>query len=344
MKINKTIIIPLLILVFAAFGFEQLVLPYVSFGSGRWSDSIGTNVSNRKARINGDLNIIGNYYKNGVLFSGGSGTPIVVSNEGTEVESEMSSINFVGNTFTATSTSGDVTLTSNVDTNNYFSRYRLDTSNLAMLNEAASFAGDISGANVSTVGTLSAEDLNINDLADVWSLSVGSTATFIAGITLADATKVIVNSGNDILYKVSTSGAHIFQTQSGTDIARIDSSSGISAKIEGLSGIWGSEPMVKQKLIRGVTASAVNGTQTYAHNITNGRIIGMTATLRVDTSGVSGYGNDYTIFPFANTFMGTGYQWTAYFDSLNVGTKLGGSADAIKLDSVFFLLTYIIPG
>lgn len=338
MKLNKILIIPALIALFALFGLEMAVLPYVPFGTGRWSDSLGTNVSNHNSRINGNLNVVGDYYRNGVLFGAG-GTPITASEEGTEIEDEITGLDFVGNMYTVTTSAGSVTLTSTVDSSDFFTRFNLDTSDIAMQSQTAIFAGDVTANGFYTNGTMSAGELEVTNASYLNGAIIAGL-----GIQFVDATKVIVDFGNDILYKVSTGGAHVFQTASGTDLAKIDSSSGISAKIEGLSGIWGSEPMVRQKLIRGVTASAVNGTQTYAHNITNGRIIGMTATLRVDTSGVSGYGNDYTIFPFANTFMGTGYQWTAYFDSLNVGTKLGGSADAIKLDSVFFLLTYIIPG
>lgn len=332
MKLNKTIIIPLLILLFAAFGFEQLVLPYVSFGSGRWSDSIGTNVSNRKARINGDLNVTGNYYKNGILFSGGSGTPIVVSNEGTEVESEMSSINFVGNIFTAASSSGDVTLTSNVDTNNYFSRYRLDTSNLAMLNEAASFAGDISGANISTTGTLSAADINISNVADVWTLSVGSTATFIAGgITLADATKVIINSGNDILYKVSTGGAHKFQTAGGTILAKVDSSRGLAQRIEGINSFWGGATMIYEKLVA-LKVGNSNSTTTAAHGLNHNNILGWKCEIRDDTT---------------NTHVSPGTwfsPWVFYakIDSLTVTVTVPASPSGTSVanDSAFFLIRY----
>jgi len=132
---------------------------------------------------------------------------------------------------------------------------------------------------------------------------------------------------------------YINKTTYGTSLSQLDSNSGFARYISGAQA-YGST-LVYEKVIKGVTASAVNGTQTYAHGITNGRIISWDCFVRVDTAGVSGYGNDYLIKPYANTYMGAGYQYTAYVDSLNVGTMLGGTADAIKGDSVFFLIRYI---
>jgi hypothetical protein len=134
-----------------------------------------------------------------------------------------------------------------------------------------------------------------------------------------------------------------FETSSGAQsLLTLDSASGMGYLIPGVTGYRGSGTLLRQKLIRGITATTVNGAQTYAHGLTNGQIISMTTSVRIDTSGMGGaYGNDVHIYPFANTYMGAGFQYTAWYDSLNVGTLLGGTANAIKGDSVFFILSYI---
>jgi len=170
-------------------------------------------------------------------------------------------------------------------------------------------------------------------------LSTSNYAGLNNGVRFADTDIYIDDDGLDLRYSVETNGSHIFSTKSLTTLMTVDSIYGFARYISGAQA-YGST-LVYEKLVKGVTASAVNGTQTYAHGITNGRIISWDCFVRVDTAGVSGYGNDYLIKPYANTFMGSGYQYTAYVDSLNVGTKLGLTADAIKSDSVFFFIRYI---
>ena len=134
-----------------------------------------------------------------------------------------------------------------------------------------------------------------------------------------------------------------FSTTSGAQsLLTLDSADGTGMHIQGISGYRGNSTLLRTKLIRGITATTVNGAQTYAHGLTNGQIISMITFVRVDTSGMGGsYGNDVYIYPYSNTFMGAGFQYHAWYDSLNVGTYLGGTANAIKGDSVFFMLQYI---
>ena len=146
-------------------------------------------------------------------------------------------------------------------------------------------------------------------------LSTSNYAGLNNGVRFADTDIYIDDDGLDLRYSVETNGSHIFSTKSLTTLMTVDSIYGF--------------------------ARYVSGAQAYAHGITNGRIVSWDCFVRVDTAGVSGYGNDILIKPYANTFMGSGYQYTAYVDSLNVGTKLGGTADAIKSDSVFFFIRYI---
>lgn len=149
-----------------------------------------------------------------------------------------------------------------------------------------------------------------------------------------------IDGGIDAL--TYNANAHTINTEAGTSLLYADSAGGLGYLIPGVTGYRGSGTLLRQKLIRGITANTVNGAQTYAHGLANGQIISMTTSVRIDTSDMGGqYGNDVHISPYANTFMGAGFQYHSWYDSLNVGTYLGGSANAIKGDSVFFILSYI---
>lgn len=317
MRLRKEFIIPLAVLVFAVMGLEITGVTF-PIGTATFHDTLSS-----KLTLNKGLNVNGVLSVNGSAITGGS--VITASEEDSAIEDDMTGINFAGNLFTATTSSGAVTLTANLDTTKIATLNRSNTFTNTNTFNGQTYTGAIETGNTTVTGTL-----------DVTT----GVATFGNAINLIDNTKVITASGSDILYKVTTGGAHIMETISGTDLMKVDSTNGLGRVIMGQQSYYGGG-LVYTKLIRGVTDSLVNGTKTYPHGITNGRIIAMNVVVRVDTSGASGYENDISIFPYANTFMGSGFQYTAYFDSLNVGTKLGGSANAIKRDSVFFLLQYI---
>ena len=337
MKFNKSIIIPLLVLLFAGFGLEQLVLPYISFGSGRWSDSVGSNVSNRSSRINGNLNVTGNYYKNGVLFTGGGGSVISASDESDGILDEVTGLDFVGNTFRATGDTGTglLTLTATMDTNNYYSRYRLDTSDIALLSQSADFAGDVTAAQFQTLGSIVGDELTINSTSSLTGL-----VTVLNGIQISDATKVIVNSSNDILYKVTTGGAHKFQTAGGTVLAKVDSSNAFSSRIAGMDNLWNGTSLIGQKLIRGVAPTG-NSTVTFAHGLTDGKIIGANIWLRHDTTATSVYHTARNWYVHPNSTYDATLTYYAGYDSLYCWARFPATATATRGDSLYFLLTYI---
>lgn len=168
----KKFIIPILFLCFTAFGLEQLVNPFVKFGSGRWTDSTGWNVGNRKSKVNGDFDITGSYKVNGVTIS--SGTPITADEEGSEMEDNITGLNFVGNLYTATTSTGTVTLTSTLDTNNIATFYK-----------TAAFTGDVTAVSFQASNGIVCDALTV----------VGGSASSIAGtLTISDSS----GFGNDV--------------------------------------------------------------------------------------------------------------------------------------------------
>lgn len=168
----RKFIIPILFLCFTAFGLEQLVNPFVKFGAGRWTDSTGWNVGNRKSKVNGDLDITGSYKVNGVTI--GSGTPITADEEGSEIEDNITGLNFVGNLYTATTSTGTVTLTSTLDTNNIATFYK-----------TAAFTGDVTAASFQASNGVVCDALTV----------VGGSASSIAGtLTVTDSS----GFGNDV--------------------------------------------------------------------------------------------------------------------------------------------------
>lgn len=335
MKLNKSVIIPIFFFAFAALGLEALVLPYVPFGAGRWSDSVGTNVSNRSSRINGNLNVTGNYYKNGVLFTGGSGSPIVASEEGVAIESDMTSINFVGNTFTAHSPgAGEVQITSTIDTNDLLTRFNLDTSDIALQSEGAAFTGNVTAQSFQTTGTITGDELTIINAG-----SFGALLTVSAGIQIADATKVIINSGNDILYKVTTGGAHIFETQSGTDLLKVDSTNGVGFTGGRVSADPLSGQLLRIKTFRGVLGAAGGAETKFTHGVLLSKIVSVDWLAKNDTT-VAGSGNDQTYTP-NNSVAGNGaFLYDTYIDSLYCTARLRSATTGLFNDSVRCMIIY----
>jgi hypothetical protein len=301
MKLNKSVIIPILFFVFTALGLEALVLPYVPFGSGRWSDSVGTNVSNRSSRINGNLNVTGNYYKNGVLFTGGgSGTPIIASNDGTELTAEMTSINITGNYLTATASGGDVTIKS--DTGKMLTVYNLDTTKIGKYGKDNVFTGS------NSFGGTTAFD------------NIYMTGSFISesGITV-DALTVV-------------NGATIGTTLVVTD----DLTAQSDLIVDGFSRSGGSGKRIKEMYLKGLLSDTTNKTLRLTHGFnktTMRNIKGFDVSIYHDTTALVWRGM------YSHNSHYVPHCMYVYIDSANVNCTMG-AACALTSDSIYVTLKY----
>lgn len=322
MTINKKVIIPLLFVLFAAFGLEEIAGEFVKFGPGRWTDSTGWNVSNRKSKIDGDLNITGAYLLNGSPFTGTgvSYDTVVTKKDTARFLHKTDSVRFALIDAGSNAFVGDVTANS-----------------FQTLNGVVCDALTVTGGSTSSIsGVLTVQDSSgfANDL------TIGATLTALAGLTLSDATKIIINSASDILYKVTTGGAHVMETTSGRDVMKADSTSGTGTLPQGLESIWGGTKLLYQKYIRGVAPTG-NATVSYAHGLTDGTIIGASIWLRHDTTYTGGYApaRNWNIQPGA-TYDATILYYAGY-DSLYCWARFPVAATATRGDSLYFLLTYI---
>ncbi len=314
MKLKKSIVIPSLVLIFALMGLELQVLPYVPFGSGRWIDSVSKNTSNRSIEVRGNVNITGNYYKNGVLFSGGGGTPITGSDENAGILDEVTGLDFVGNIFTATGDTGTglLTLTSTVDTNDFFTRFNLDTTKIGHLSENNTWTGSNTfSAGTQTIDALYVTSSIVNDgLTQTDTLSVIQGANFGGAISVAGT--VTANS---------------------------------NANITGFTQL-GNSPGVKIKIVNGVMPNTAAAMNSYAHGITygNSKIVGWTVTARSDSTGaiatITG-ANDMFVYPGYSQIAQLNYSATV--DSLFCNVRTLGTTNTASLfgDSVRFVLIYI---
>lgn len=311
---HKRTIIPMMLLIFALLGLEYQVLPYVPFGGGRWIDSVSKNTSNRSIEVRGNVNITGNYYKNGVLFSGGGGTPISGSDENAGILDEVTGLDFVGNIFSATGDTGTglMTLTSTIDTNDFFTRFNLDTTKIGHLSENNTWTGSntFSGG-TQTIDALYVTSSIINDaLTQTDTLSVIQGANFGGAISVAGT--VTANS---------------------------------NANITGFTQL-GNSPGVKVKVVYGVMPGTPATMNSYAHGITygNSKIVGWTVTARSDSTGaistITG-ANDMFVYPGYSQIAQLNYSATV--DSLYCNVRTLGNPNTASLysDSVRFVLIYV---
>ena len=136
---------------------------------------------------------------------------------------------------------------------------------------------------------------------------------------------------------------YINKTPYGTTVSQLDSIYGFAGKIEGLASIgWGSGPTIRTKLIRGVSPTG-NSTVTYAHGVTDGRIINCNIWLRHDTTATSAY------HTAANWYVQPGASYDATllyyggFDGTYVWARFPAAAVNTRGDSLYFLIQYIYP-
>jgi hypothetical protein len=315
MKLNKSIIIPLLILIFASFGLERLVLPYVPFGSGRWSDSLGTNVSNHSARINGNLNITGNFYKNGVLFTGG-GSSVPVYDEGSLQTAAMTALNFTGANIATTADVGGNVLV-NVTTDPTLLP-RSDTTKFGYLNKNNIWTGSNTfGSGTQTIDALYVTSNIVNN-----GLTQTDTLSVIQGVNVGGAMNVATTLTSNKVTVTDSSGF-------GNDVT-----------ISGFTQLGSSGPAVKQKLITGLSATG-NATVTFAHGLSFYKIIGSTIWLRNDTAGTNSYFTAPKWIIAPQTSFSNEVLYYAGLDGTNCWARFPVGAVSTRGDSLFFLITYI---
>lgn len=317
MKLRKELIIPLAVLVFAVLGLEITGVK-LNIGTATFHDTLSS-----KLTLNKGLNVNGVLSVNGSAITGGS--VITASEEGSEIEDDMTGINFAGNLFTATTSSGAVTLTANLDTTKIATLNRSNTFTNTNTFNGQTYTGAIETGNTTVTGTL-----------DVTT----GVATFGAAINLVDNTKVITASGSDILYKVTTGGAHKLQTIGGTVLAKVDSSNAFSSRIAGMNNLWNGTSLIAQKLVRGVSPTG-NSTVTFAHGITDGKVIGASIWLRHDTIATSAYHTAPNWYVHPNSTYDATLTYYAGFDSLYCWARFPATATATRGDSLYFLLSYI---
>lgn len=317
MKLRKELIIPLAVLVFAVLGLEITGVK-LNIGTATFHDTLSS-----KLTLNKGLNVNGVLSVNGSAITGGS--VITASEEGSEIEDDMTGINFAGNLFTATTSSGAVTLTAN-----------LDTTKIATLNRSNTFTNTNTFNGQTYTGAIETGNTTVTGTFDVTT----GVATFGAAINLVDNTKVITASGSDILYKVTTGGAHKLQTIGGTVLAKVDSSNAFSSRIAGMNNLWNGTSLIAQKLVRGVSPTG-NSTVTFAHGITDGKVIGASIWLRHDTIATSAYHTAPNWYVHPNSTYDATLTYYAGFDSLYCWARFPATATATRGDSLYFLLSYI---
>jgi len=167
----------------------------------------------------------------------------------------------------------------------------------------------------------------------------GVILTDYSGITWDGANDLVV-SGEAGALVVRGSSTHAIYTGSGTNLLSIDSTTGIEYRIENMGGIWSGTSRVGQKLIRGVAPTG-NSTVTFAHGITDGKILSADIWLRHDTTATSAY------HTAANWYVqpGASYDPTILyyggFDGTYCWARFPVAATATRGDSLYFLLTYI---
>ena len=133
------------------------------------------------------------------------------------------------------------------------------------------------------------------------------------------------------------------RTVAGNKLIAADSIYGVGLKPAGMDAIgWGSEPKLRTKFIRGVAPTG-NSTVTFAHGLTDNRIISADIWLRHDTTYTTAYhtARNWYVQPGA-TYDPT-ILYYAGFDSLYCWARFPAAATATRGDSLYFVLTYIDP-
>ena len=131
---------------------------------------------------------------------------------------------------------------------------------------------------------------------------------------------------------------HSFNTESVTPLLTIDSVNGLEYQVQKGGDYWNGA-LLKTKFIRGISPTG-NSTVTYAHGITDGRIISMSCYLRHDTTltTASNTARNWGVPP--NNGYQTDLVYYAGFDSLYVWARFPIASTATRSDSLYFLVQY----
>jgi hypothetical protein len=169
-------------------------------------------------------------------------------------------------------------------------------------------------------------------------LSTSNYADFSNGVRFGDTDITIDDDGLDLRYIVENGGQHIFTTKTGTELATIDSAGGLEYQVQRGGDYWNGA-LLKTKFIRGISPTG-NSTVTYAHGITDGRIISMSCYLRHDTTltTASNTARNWGVPP--NNGYQTDLVYYAGFDSLYVWARFPVAATSTRGDSLKFIFTY----
>jgi len=179
-------------------------------------------------------------------------------------------------------------------------------------------------------GTLKATD----SLVASGILSIGALEFDVSGTITFNYGSMIQEDAIDQLSTYAET--HKFKTEYGTELATIDSATGVGIKINSGANFTGS--LVKTKLIKGITPATTITFGNYPHGITNGRILGFTCLVKRDTIASFSYQND-PMYPPNGAIPA--YSYNAYVDSINCGVYMLASATYLLGDSVFFLVQYL---
>lgn len=134
-----------------------------------------------------------------------------------------------------------------------------------------------------------------------------------------------------------------FQTSSQNTVLTADSTNGVAFKPDGINSIgWGSEPKLRTKFIRGVAPTG-NSTVTFAHGLTDNRIISADIWLRHDTTYTTAYHTARNWYVQPGASYDPTILYYAGFDSLYCWARFPAAATATRGDSLYFVLTYIDP-
>jgi hypothetical protein len=160
-------------------------------------------------------------------------------------------------------------------------------------------------------------------------LSTSNYADFSNGVRFGDTDITIDDDGLDLRYIVENGGQHIFT---------IDSAGGVEYQVQKGGDYWNGA-LLKTKFIRGISPTG-NSTVTYAHGITDGRIISMSCYLRHDTTltTASNTARNWGVPP--NNGYQTDLVYYAGFDSLYVWARFPATSTATRSDSLYFLVQY----
>lgn len=130
-----------------------------------------------------------------------------------------------------------------------------------------------------------------------------------------------------------------FSTSSGAAaLLTLDSADGIGYHPKRNDASWTGN-LLRTKFIRGVSPTG-NSTVTYAHGITDGRIIDMRCWLRHDTTATSAYHTARNWYVHPNATYDPTLTYYAGYDSLYVWARFPVGSTATRGDSLYFLLTY----